>query len=119
MIGVLEGSVDITWKITKKVPSDTILSVRLFLGTNFTRDRILYEGFDTLTERTLAKATFGERIQATFNEPEFTLTLSNLSFSDALFTFTLLVNTEDIQSQTRPAANKSAKISVVRGIHFL
>ena len=35
-----------------------------------------------LIKQNLAKVVFGERIQASFKEPIYTLTLNNLSFND-------------------------------------
>ena len=71
-----------------------------------------------LFKQNLAKVIFGERIQASFKEPIYTLTLSNLSFSDT-FTFTLVVNQEDGRSFTmRPVVVKSASIIEVRGMFF-
>lgn len=72
-----------------------------------------------LFKQNLAKVIFGERIQASFTEPIYTLTLSNLSFSDT-FTFTLVAFQEDSLSLTlRPVVVKSASIIEVRGMYFL
>ena len=72
-----------------------------------------------LFKQNLAKVIFGERIQASFKEPIYTLTLISLSFSDT-FTFTLVVNQEDGRSFTmRPVVVKSASIIEVRGMYFL
>ena len=72
-----------------------------------------------LMKQNLAKVIFGERIQASFKEPIYTLTLSNLSYNDT-FTFTLAV-IQRIQSNIdlRPVVFKSAAISEVRGMYFL
>ena len=117
MTGVYGRSIDITWRIIKKIDSDSIFNMRLFLGTNTAgNDKILYW---RLLKTSLAEKTFGGRIQVSLKGAEYTLTLNNLSFSDNLLTFTLLVNTEDINKNPRNVARKSVKITVVRGIYFL
>lgn len=72
-----------------------------------------------LMKQNLAKVIFGERIQASFKEPIYTLTLSNLSYNDT-FTFTLVV-IQRIQNSIglRPVVLKSTAISEVRGMYFL
>ena len=72
-----------------------------------------------LMKQNLAKVIFGERIQASFKEPIYTLTSSNLSYNDT-FTFTLAV-IQGIKSNInlRPVVIKSAAISEVRGMYFV
>ena len=118
VIGVLGESVNITWTLGKVDQTDKVVSTRLFLG-NFTDNKLLYEGVSVLIKRNLAKEMFGERIQVFFKEPNYTLTLSNLSFNDAV-TFTLVVNVEIQGTVTqRPAAVKSVAITEVRGMWLL
>ena len=114
--GIFEGSIDITWRIIKKNDSDSIINMRLYLGTSTTDVNILY---NRVAKTSLAEKTFGGRIQASLKGAEYTMTLNNLSFSDNLLTFTLLVNTEDTNNNPRKPARESVNISVVRGIHFL
>ena len=118
VIGVFGESVNITWTLRKVDQTDVVISTRFFLG-NFTENRLLYEGANMLMKQNLAKVIFGERIQASFKEPIYTLTLSNLSYNDT-FTFTLAV-IQRIQSNIdlRPVVFKSAAISEVRGMYFL
>ena len=116
--GVLGESVDITWTLTKEDKTDKVLTTRLFLG-NFTESKLLYEGVKTLTKQDLAKDIFRERIQASFEEPVYTLTLRNLSFNDT-YTFTLVIF-QQIQGtiNLRPTVVKSVSISEVKGTCFL
>ena len=118
VIGVFGESVNIAWTLRKVDQTDVVISARLFLR-NFTENRVLYEGANMLMKQNLAKVIFGERIQASFKEPIYTLTLSNLSYNDT-FTFTLAV-IQGIQSNInlRPVVIKSAAISGVRGMCFL
>ena len=118
VIGVFGESVNITWTLRKVDQTDVVISTRFFLG-NFTENRLLYEGANMLMKQNLAKVILGERIQASFKEPIYTLTLNNLSYNDT-FTFTLAV-IQRIQSNIdlRPVVFKSAAISEVRGMYFL
>ena len=118
VIGVFGESVNITWTLRKVDQTDIVISTRLFLG-NFTENRLLYEGANMFMKQNLAKVIFGERIQASFKEPIYTLTLSNLSYNDT-FTFTLVV-IQRIQNSIglRPVVLKSTAISEVRGMYFL
>ena len=70
-------------------------------------------------KQNLAKVIFGKRVQASFKEPIYTLTLSNLSYNDS-FTFTLAV-IQGIQNNINlwPVVIKSAAISEVRAMYFL
>ena len=118
MIGVFGESVNITWTLTKVDQTDKVVSTRLFLG-NFTDNKLLYEVVNVLTKQNLAKEMFGERIQVSFKEPNYMLTLDNLSFNDAV-TFALLI-TQEIQGTVtqRPAVVKAVAISEVRGMYLL
>ena len=110
-------SLDITWTLRKVDPTDRIISISLYLG-NFTQNQLLYSGNDGLTKENLAIQMFGERIQTSFKELSYTLTLNNLNFTDAV-TFTLEVIQRPANSGTlRPNALKSVAISVVRGMYF-
>ena len=114
MIGVLGESIDIKWTLTKVDETDQVSSTRLFLG-NFTENKVLYEGVQRLIKQDLAKDIFGERMQASFKEPVYTLTLRNLSFNDT-YTFTLIIFQEIQGTITpRPVIAKSVAISEVRG----
>ena len=118
VIGVMGGSVDITWTFTKKAESDKIISVRIFFG-NQTDGNLLYKsGDNNFIQQNYAKINYGERMEATFGELKYTLTLRNLSFSD-LLTFTLIVTAEDRSFNTLPNEIKSVKIIEVRGRQFL
>ena len=118
VIGVFREPVNITWTLRKVNQTDVVISTRLFLG-NFTENSLLYEGANMFMKQNFAKVIFGERIQASFMEPIYTLTLSNLSYNDT-FTFTLAV-IQGIQSNInlRPVVIKSAAISEVRGMYFV
>ena len=116
--GVLGESANITWTLNKALQTDKVADTRLFLG-NFTEEKLLYRGVNILAKQALAEEIFGDRIQAFFKEPHYTLTLSNLRFNDT-FTFTLVV-TQEIQGTItpRPAVSKSVTIIEVRGMCFL
>ena len=118
-MGVLGGSVDITWTLTKVDQRDVVVDTRLFLGANFRVDNLLYRGSVVLNKLDHAEKMFGGRIQASFKEPRYILKLSNLSFSD-LITLTLVVN-QEIGSTlvSRPAIFKSVKIIEVKGMDFI
>ena len=118
VIGFFGESVDIIWTLSSIDPTDKVVSTGLFLG-NFTDNKKLHEGVNILHKQELAKKMFGERIQVSFKEPDYTLTLRNLSFSDT-FTFTLVIIKEIQGTITqRPAAVKSVSISEVTGMCFL
>ena len=118
MTGVLGGSVEITWTVTKMNQSDIVSDTRLFLSTKFTKKNLLYEGVAKLSKLSLAKSKFGDRIQANFKEPKYTLTLSNLSYSDVI-TFTLVVNQEIGNTlKQRPLSIKSVTINEIKGEIF-
>ena len=110
-------SLDITWTLRKVDQADQIISIKLLLG-NFTESKVLYDGTSGLTKRNLAKKMFGERMQASFKTPDYTLTLSNLRFNDT-FTFTLAVFQQIRNTvEQRPITLKSVAISVVKGMYF-
>ena len=117
-VGVLGRSVDITWTIKKIDQSDLVNNTRLFLGENFIPSNLLYPGSVVLNKLEYAKRKFGDRMQAVFIEPNYTLTLRNLGFSD-LITFILVVN-QEISSTLipRPVTFKSVKINEVRGMYL-
>ena len=111
VIGVLGGSVDITWTVTKIDQDDVVSDTRLYFGTKFTKDNLLIQ-------LKPAGDKFGGRIHATFKEPKFTLTLNNLSFNDTI-TFTLVVNQENGATLTpRPVNFKSVKILAIKGVYL-
>ena len=118
VIGVFGESVNITWTLTKVDQTDKVVSTRLFLG-NFTDNKLLFQGVNVLTKQNLVKEMFGERIQVSFKEPNYILTLDNLSFSDTV-TFSLVIS-QEIQGTViqRPAVFKSVAISEVRGMYLL
>ena len=97
--------------------SDKVVNTQLYIGTNFTAEHILYQGLAGLIKGDTTK-TFGDRIKATFEDPNIRLTLSNLSFKDTL-TFTLIVNLEYASLNTRPIIIKSVKIIEVSGKQVL
>ena len=47
-IGVLEGSVKIKWTVRKVNQNDNIVNTRLYLGTNFLPNKLLYQGVHNL-----------------------------------------------------------------------
>ena len=116
-IGDLGGSIDIKWTIRKVEPSDKAVNTRMYIGSNFTAENLIYQGLAGLSEGEAAK-DFGDRIKATFVDSTFTLTLSNLSYNDTI-TFTLLVNAEDALLNPRPVIITPVKIIEVRGRYLL
>ena len=117
--GVLGGSVEIAWTLTKKAANDRFLSASLLLG-NRSNGKVLYQTGTNkdFEKQSFAETYFGDRMQADFNGEKFTLILSNLNFSD-LFTFTFVANLADVKFDPYPALTKSVKISEVRGMQFL
>ena len=97
--------------------TDKVFNTRLYIGTNVTTEKLLYEGLVNFVRGDAAK-TFGDRIKANFKDPEYTLTLSNLRYNDTI-TFTLVVNQEDASFNPRSPTMKSFKIIEVRGKCFL
>ena len=98
---------------------NVIANTRLYLGTNFSSNNLLYQGVNNLIQQDAAKSLFGERIKAFFTEPTYTLMLTNLCFSDTV-TFTLLVSSEIGDTGTAGLTfGRSTKISVMTGMHFI
>ena len=115
-ISVRGESINITWTLTKVDQSDVIVSTRLYLGTSFTSNKLLYHDIEPLVKQDLASKMFGERIHASFKEPNYKLTLSKLNINDSV-NFTLVVNQEIIGTlKARPALKKSVEVIVVRGM---
>ena len=115
--GVFGEFVEITWTFTKVAQSDEVMNTRLFLGAD-PGGELLYSGVP-LIKLEDAKRRFGDRIKATWKEPQYTLTLSNLSFSDTI-TFSLAINSRINGSiQERSVAFKSVQIIEVKGMYFL
>ena len=108
----------ISWTLTKKAADDQILRANLFLGNDSSGEVLYQKGTNDFEKQPYAETNFGERMQANFNGEKFTLTLSNLNFSD-LFTFTFVVNLADVRFNPYPALRKSVNISEVRGMQFL
>ena len=117
MKGVLGGSVDITWSVIKKGQSDLISSTRLY-ATSLTRTNLLYQGVTALSKQNSANLWFGDRIQIRYNEPKYTLSLTDLHFNDTV-TFTLVVTLEDANLILVSNILKSTKIIAVTGMFFL
>lgn len=118
MKGVLGGSVDITWSVIKKGQSDLISRTRLYLGTSLTRTNLLYQGVTALSKQNSANLWFGDRIQIRYNEPKYTLSLTDLHFNDTV-TFTLEVTLIDANIILVSNIVKSTKIIAVTGMFFL
>ena len=117
-MGVLEGSVKIKWTVRKADQTDAIASTRLYLGTNFTQNKLLYRGVNSLVKQSLADEMFGEQIQVTFKEPIYTLTLRKLNITDTV-KFTLVMNPEmSATLKVRPILKKSVEVIVVKGMNF-
>ena len=117
VVGVLKESVDITWTLRRVDQADRIITISLYLG-NYTENKYLYDGTHGLTKMKLANEMFGERIQTSFKEPDYILTLRNMSFTDAV-TFSLaVVQRVGNAPSLRDIALKSVAISVVRGMYF-
>lgn len=121
VVGVLGGSLEIKWTLKKFNQSDMVSSTRLYNGTSPTPPNLLYEGGTEFRKTDLAKTMFDERIQFDFKDPNYTLKLNNLTYSDKV-TFTLVVGT---QTSTAPIkfrpdpAIKSVQVQEVRGIYFI
>ena len=117
MEGVLGGFVEITWSFTKAAQSDVVSNTRLFLSAS-PAGELLYSGVSLIKSRD-AERRFGDRIKATWKDLQYTLTLSNLSFSDTI-SFTLAINSRINDSFTeRNVLVKSVQIIEVKGMHFL
>ena len=114
--GVLGGFVKIKWNFTKEAQSDLVTNTRLFLGPPVDGET-LYFGLQ-LTKSDLAKQMFDGRIEAIWKEPQYTLTLSNLSLSDQIMV-TLAINSRIKDSlKERDVVSKSVQVKV-KGMHFL
>ena len=102
----------------KVEPTDKVFNTRLYVGTKFEQENLLYAGlYPYLSNGDVAKK-FEGRIKATFDDPKFTLTLSNSNFKDAV-TFSLVINTEDVRFFPRQLSIKSVQIVQVKGEEFL
>lgn len=117
-ISVIGESIDIAWTITKVDQSDIIVTARLYLGTSFASNKLLYQDIEPLAKQDLANKMFGERIHASFKEPNYKLTLNELNINDSV-NFTLVVNQEIIGTlKARPVLKKSVEVIVVTGMKF-
>ena len=117
-ISVIGESIDISWTITKVDQSDVIVTARLYLGTSFASNKLLYQDIEPLTKQDLANKMFGERIHASFKESNYKLTLNKLNINDSA-NFTLVVNQEIIGTlKARPVLKKSVEVIVVTGMKF-
>lgn len=115
-ISVIGESIDISWTITKVDQSDIIVTARLYLGTSFASNKLLYQDIEPLAKQDLANEMFGERIHASFKEPNYKLTLNKLNINDSV-NFTLVVNQEIIGTlKARPILKKSVEVIVVTGM---
>ena len=117
--GVLGGFAKITWTFSKLVQSDVVTNVRLFLGSASppVEENLLYTSTQVL-KSPLADNMFGDRIEAIWKEPQYTVTIKNLSFSDKIMV-TLAINSRINGSLTeRTVVSKSVQIEV-KGMHFL
>ena len=117
MVGILGESVNVTWTLTKVDAADKIVNIRLFLE-NSTNGNLLYDGSSGSDKKALATKMFGERIQTSFKEPNYTLTLNNLSFTDTV-TFVLVVIQQIGEDPTslRPVSVKSVAV-IVKGMYI-
>ena len=116
MVGVLGESVNVIWTLTKANGADTVVGISLFLG-NSTENKVLYDGSSGLNKQNLAREMFDERIQTSFKEPSYTLTLNNLSFTDTV-TFTLVVIQRiGSTNNLRPLSIKSVAV-IVKGMYI-
>ena len=77
---------------------------------------MLFSGINSLTKENLATKMFGKCIQASFKEPHYTLTLSNLSFTDTIVLSLIVVQEIQDTLTLRPIVNKSVDIIEVRGM---
>ena len=108
---------NITWTITKIDQNDTVADTRLYIGTYFTKSKLMYQGVVKLMKLSPAKIMFGNRIRTTFKEPNYILTISNLCYNDTII-FTLVVKQEiGTTLILRLVTTKSAKL-IVEGTHF-
>ena len=117
MKGVLGGFVKITWTFTKSAQSDVVTNTRLFLGAD-PLGELLYLGV-SLIKLEDAERRFGDRIKATWKEPLYTLTLSNLSFSDTIEFFLAINSRINDSLRERSVAVKSVQITEVKGMRFI
>ena len=117
-IGYLGGSINIIWTIIKVEPTDKVINTRLYIGTKFEQENLLYAGRHPYLSNGDVAKKFRGRIKATFDDSKFTLTLNNLNFKDTL-TFNLVINTEDVNFNPRPSSIKSVQIVQVTGEEFL
>ena len=117
--GEVGGSVKVTWTVSKGNDTYVIGNTRLYLGRNTIPTNLLYLGLSKLTEQNLAKEMFGERMKVNFAEPVYTMTLSNLNYTDMLTIFTLVVNIDTKNGFLVSQERKAVQITEVKGMYFL
>ena len=116
--GEVGGSVEATWTVFKNNQSDRIGSATLFLGLDTIPEKELYTGVLELTKQNLAIETFGERIEAEFKEPKYTVTLNSLNYTDIFTKFTLVMRIISPKGSPRGEVRSTVEITEVKGMYF-
>ena len=116
--GEVRGSIAVTWTVFKDNQSDVIGSATLYLGTRMLPGNELYSGLLIQTKQPLANEKFGNRIEAKFEIPKYTVTLSNLNYSDVSTQFTLTVTIRTSAGQLKHQARETVEITEVKGMYF-
>ena len=114
--GEVEGSVKVTWTVSKGNDTNVIGTTKLYLGKSTTLENQLYLG---LSKTKLAQKMFGERMKVNFVEPNYTMTLSNLNYTDMFTIFTLVVDIDTPNGNLVSRERSTVEITEVKGMYFL
>lgn len=114
--GEVEGSVKVTWTVSKDNDTNVIGTTKLYLGKSTTLENQLYLG---LSKTKLAQKMFGERMKVNFVEPNYTMTLSNLNYTDMFTIFTLVVDIDTPNGNLVSRERSTVEITEVKGMYFL
>ena len=116
-IGEVGKSVAMIWKVGKFEKSDIIQTSNLVLGNRASGVK-LFQGINPVIELPAARNLFPDRLNATWDGENYTLTLSKLTLEDTkAFTF-LVIQTEQDGSTIRSSLFKTITIVEVRGMYY-
>lgn len=116
--GEVGGSIEVTWTVFKVNQSYIISSAKLFLGTTTIPEYQLYSGVLKQTKQDFAIDQFGDRIEAKFKDPNYTVTLNNLNYTDISTQFTLVVDVRTPTGQLKAQVRETVEITEVKGMYF-
>ena len=115
--GNMHGNLTMTWTV-KKFESDIVESAVLVLGKS-TSGQALFQGVHNPLNKGPAFGMFGGRINASWDDPNFTMQIQNLQCNDTVsFTLVVSVSAKDHVTNRR-RANKTITIIKVNGMNVL